>query len=80
VQSFTACVSLLTATSAFVLRRRRWSSPQQALYCLIQAVIIYMHILVYCIVVYCTSVAGLSSRVVSASDCGVRGSRFESRR
>jgi len=24
--------------------------------------------------------AGLSSRVVSASDCGVRGSRFESRR
>ena len=23
---------------------------------------------------------GLSSRVVSASDCGVRGSRFESRR
>ena len=25
-------------------------------------------------------VAGLSSRVVSASDCGVRGSRFESRR
>ena len=25
-------------------------------------------------------IAGLSSRVVSASDCGVRGSRFESRR
>jgi len=26
------------------------------------------------------TIAGLSSRVVSASDCGVRGSRFESRR
>jgi len=28
----------------------------------------------------CGLLAGLSSRVVSASDCGVRGPRFESRR
>jgi len=30
--------------------------------------------------VSCTCLPGLSSRVVSASDCGVKGSRFESRR
>ena len=35
VQSFTASMPLLTATSTFGLGRRRWSSPQQCyLYCL----------------------------------------------
>jgi len=35
VQSFTAHMPLLTATSAFRLGRRRWSSPQQCyLHCL----------------------------------------------
>ena len=35
VQSFTACMPLLTATSALGLGRRRWSSPQQCyLHCL----------------------------------------------
>ena len=29
MQSFTACMPLLTATSTFGLGRRRWSSPQQ---------------------------------------------------
>jgi len=29
VQSFTTCIPLLTAISAFGLRRRRWRSPQQ---------------------------------------------------
>ena len=32
VQSFTARMPLLTATSAFRLGRRRWSSPQVLLY------------------------------------------------
>ena len=35
MQSFTACIPLLTATSAFRLGRRCWSSPQQCyLHCL----------------------------------------------
>ena len=35
VQSFTACMPLMTATSTFRLGRRRWSSPQQCyLHCL----------------------------------------------
>jgi len=35
VQSFTACVPLLTAASTFGLRRKRWSSSQQRyLHCL----------------------------------------------
>jgi len=35
VQSFTACMPLLTATSTFRLGRRHWSSPQQCyLHCL----------------------------------------------
>jgi len=37
VQSFTARMPLLTATSTFRLRRRHWSSPQQCyLHCLLQ--------------------------------------------
>jgi len=32
VQSFTARMPLLTATSAFGLGRRRWSSPHSAIY------------------------------------------------
>ena len=34
VQSFTAHMPLLTATSAFGLQRRRWSSQQCYLHCL----------------------------------------------
>ena len=46
VQSFTACMSLLTATSAFGLWRRCWSYPQQCyLHCLhaINYVRCYVH-------------------------------------
>ena len=41
-------------------------------------IIVHRLFLIYCSLQL--TIAGLSSRVVSASDCGVRGSRFESRR
>ena len=61
VQSFTAHMPLLTATSAFGLRRICWSSPQQC----------YLHLLTQ-------NTDSVASRVVSMSDCSVRGPRFES--
>jgi len=44
VQSFTARTALLTATSAFGLARRRWSSPQQ---CYLQGLRTYIQFLSY---------------------------------
>jgi len=42
--------------------------------------IIIIIIIILPIACYTCAIAGLSGRMVSASDCGVRGSRFESRR